>query len=411
MKVGILSNSPGEIYTWVIPASIIIKNNLNLSEFDLYLTPCMFASNNEYSLIYYLKLFDNIFKPKETVFKILFNKKSNYDLFFHMGGDIWYSTKFKKNNNILISYAWGTKKLDKYYNLYLVPNQYYFNKLLKRNIDINKIVKIRDLAFYKIDQIDFSLLSKEKSLGFMLGSRLIEFLNLYDIYYNSIEILINEYNLIDYRFYFYVSPFILVDILNQDISLIYNRKDSILFSNDLKNKIIDYLKGNNKKIDLLYEYIEFIFDDENKYKKIYSNELVITIPGSKTNEVGYISTPMLVILPTQKPEHIPIWGIAGWFDFLGNIGKKIKGFFVKKYINSFVKTKKRFIALPNMIANEEIVKEYIDDIYPHNLANKIIELLHDKRYLQTAKYKLKQLYDSWNSQSTEFNEFLKKYIN
>ncbi len=411
MKIGILSNSPGEIYTWVIPASYIIKDTFNLTHFDLYLTPCMFASNNEYYLIYYLNLFDNIFKPKETIFKILFNKKTDYNLFFHMGGDIWYSTKFKNNNNILISYAWGTKKLDKYYNLYLVPNQYYFNKLLKRNLDINKIIKIKDLAFYKIDKIDFSLLLKEKSIGFMLGSRLIEFLNLYDIYYDSIEILINEYDLIDYRFYFYVSPFILVDILNQDISLIYNRKDFILFSDDLKNKIIDYLKRSNKKIDLLYEYIEFIFDDESRYKKIYSNELVITIPGSKTNEVGYISTPMLVILPTQKPEYIPIWGIAGWFDFFGNIGKKIKGFFVKNYINSFVKTKKRFIALPNMIANEEIVKEYIDDIYPRNLAKKIMEILNDKKYLQTAKYKLKQLYDSWNSQAISFNEFLKKYIN
>lgn len=245
----------------------------------------------------------------------------------------------------------------------------------------------------------------------MLGSRLIEFLNLYDIYYDSIEILINEYDLIDYRFYFYVSPFILVDILNQDISLIYNRKDFILFSDDLKNKIIDYLKRSNKKIDLLYEYIEFIFDDESRYKKIYSNELVITIPGSKTNEVGYISTPMLVILPTQKPEYIPIWGIAGWFDFLGSIGKKIKGIFVKNYINSFVKTKKRFIALPNMIANEEIVKEYIDDIYPHNLAKKIMEILDDKKYLQATTYKLKKLYDSWNSQAISFNEFLKKYIN
>lgn len=40
-----------------------------------------------------------------------------------------------------------------------------------------------------------------------------------------------------------------------------------------------------------------------------------------------------------------------------------------------------------------------------------MEILNDKKYLQTAKYKLKQLYDSWNSQAISFNEFLKKYIN
>ncbi|MGB9638075.1 MAG: hypothetical protein ACPL1F_02090 [bacterium] len=410
MKIGILSNSPGEIYTWVIPASYIIKDTFNLEIFDLYLTPCMFASKNEYSLVYYLKLFNNIFKPNQTILKILFNKKINYDIFLHMGGDILYSTKFKTKENILISYGWGTKKLDKYYDFYLVPNQYYFNKLIKRGLNLDKIIKLKDLAFYKIDKIDFSLLNKEKSIGFMLGSRLIEFLNLYDIYYDTIEILINKYTLNDYKFYFYISPFILVDIINQDISLIYDNKTQ-LSKEDIKNKIINYLKNKNKKIELIVkENIEFIFDDETKYKNIYKNVLVVTIPGSKTNEIGYISTPMLVILPIQKPEYIPIWGIAGWFDFFGHIGKKIKGFFVKYYINSVIKTKKRFIALPNMIANKEIVKEYIDNIYPVNLSLKIIELLKDENYLKSASENLKNLYNSWDSYSISFEDFLKKYL-
>jgi hypothetical protein len=409
MNVGILSNSPGEIYTWVIPASHIIKSNFKLNKFDLYLTPCMFASNKEYYLIYYLNIFDKIFKPKETIFRIFFKNKSHYDIFFHMGGDIWYSTKFKSKDNILISYGWGNKKLDKYYDFYLVPNQYYLNKLINRNLNLNKIIKIKDLAFYKIDQIDFSTLVKENSIGFMLGSRLIEFLTLYDIYYQTIEFLINEHGLDNYKFYFYISPFVLVDVINQDISLIYNKK--IENKKDFDNKIIDYLIKNNKKFKLILdEKIEFIFDDESKYKSIYKNELVVTIPGSKTNEIGYISTPMLIILPTQKPEYIPIWGIAGWFDFFGNLGKKIKGIFVKNYINSFIKTKKRFISLPNMIANNEIVKEYIDDIYPDNLAKKIIETLSDKNYLNTAKNELKKIYEKWNSEAISFYEFIKKYI-
>lgn len=409
MKIGILSNSPGEIYTWVVPAAYIIKDIFNLETFDLYLTPCMFASNNEYSLAYYLKLFDNIFKPKETILKILFNKKTNYNLFLHMGGDILYSTKFKTKNNILISYGWGTKKLDKYYDFYLVPNQYYFDKLIKRGLNLNKIIKLKDLVFYKIDKIDFSLLNKEKSIGFMLGSRLIEFLNLYDIYYNTIEILINKYNFKDYKFYFYISPFILVDIINQDISLIYNNQINLSKEN-LKNKIINYLKAKNKKTELVFnENIEFIFDDENKYKNIYKNLLVVTIPGSKTNEIGYISTPILVILPIQKPEYIPIWGIAGWFDFFGIIGKKIKGFFVKNYINSVIKTKKRFIALPNMIANKEIVEEYVDNIYPLNLALKIIEILSDENYLKDTSKNLKKLYNSWNSSSISFKDFISQF--
>ena len=119
---------------------------------------------------------------------------------------------------------------------------------------------------------------------------------------------------------------------------------------------------------------------------------------------------MLVILPTQKPEHIPIWGVFGWFDFLGTFGKKIKAFFVNYYINNYIKTKKRFISLPNMISNNEIVKEYVGNIDENNLTFEILNILKDDYYLKQSSLNLKNIYQEWNKNSISFDLFVSNIL-
>ncbi|MEN3015579.1 MAG: hypothetical protein ABDH21_05965 [bacterium] len=371
MKVGIVSNSPGEVLGWAVPASSILKK-LGFT-IDLYLTPCMFATNKEYEVALQHGHFDKIYKPKQTLFEILLPQK-RYDLFFHMGGDIWYSTKFKTSK--LYSYGWGTKRLDKFFCLYLVPNQYYYRKLTERGIPSSKIVKIKDLAFEKLKRKQYD--PNSKLIGFMLGSREVEFWNLLEIYLQTIALMPK-----DYEYIFFVSPFIYQD-------------------DSFEQKLQGIMK--------MYEgyRVKFLVNEVEKYEVMSKLRLMVTIPGTKTNEAGFLGIPQLVILPLQKPEHIPVWGIVGWLDFLGSFGKKIKSYFVIKYAEKNLLNKKRYIAMPNMVSNSEIVPEMIDKITPEKLCQVLLSMVENSELLSRISNDLVRVYDEWEYEAISFHDFVRR---
>lgn len=373
MKVAIVSNSPGELIGWAIPAS----NKLQKLGFsiDLFLTPCMFATKKEFDIALQYGKFNNIYKPFQTMKKLIL-QKPQYDILFHMGGELWYSTNFRTYKSF--SYGWGTMKLDKYFTSYLVPNQYYYRKLISRGINISKIIKIKDLVFEKLHRSIYD--PNSRLIGFMLGSREIEFWFLLKIYLDTITFLDSSF-----KFVFFISPF-LKDIV-----------DTSLEFNELISKYQNY-------------QFEFVSNEIKKYEILSKVRLLITIPGTKTNEAGYLGIPQLVILPLNHPEHIPMWGLAGWLDFLGPIGKKIKALIVLNYVRKNIASKKRFIAMPNIIAQKEIIPEYYGKIDPKLLSNLINEIISNTDKLIKISQDLIEIYNEWEQDSITFEQFIHQFL-
>ncbi|MCX7759522.1 MAG: hypothetical protein N2169_07975, partial [bacterium] len=326
-------------------------------------------------------------RDSQQTLKKIFINPLKYEVFFHMGGEIWYSTRFKSKR--LFSYGWATKKLDRYFSGYLVPNNYYYRKLLSRQIDEKKIIKIKDLVFEKLNPVDYNVDSN--LVGFMLGSREVEFWGLLEIYLKTVPLIDIEYN-----FLFFVSPFVYENYVNFE---------------DLKNRIFSFseqIMGN--KFSKHFERIRFVFNESEKYDLLSKVKLLVTIPGTKTNEAGYLGIPQLVILPLQKPEYVPMWGVIGWLDFLGIIGKKIKGYFVLKYAEKNILTRKRFISMPNIISNEYIIPELAGVITHINLSEKINEILRDNVFLMDTSQKLRSIYKTWDNESISFRDFIQQNI-
>ncbi|MFN3995027.1 MAG: hypothetical protein ACK4GR_00635, partial [bacterium] len=303
----------------------------------------------------------------------------------------------------LSSYAWGTKNLDKFFHSYLVPNQYYYRKLISRSIPENKIFKIKDLVFEKFRKINIgpsgNYNPNSKIIGFMLGSRIAEFWGLLEIYLKTIYILEKKLENQRYSYVFFVSPFIL-----QNYEDFENFESKQRFKSKIENFVDHFKLG-----DILNK-IEFLTEEEEKVLKLSSLRLLVTIPGTKTNEAGYLGIPQLVILPLQKPEYIPVWGILGWLDFLGIFGKKIKGYFIWQYAKKNIFTRKRYVAMPNIISNSEIVSEFAGIITPESLANQILNLILDTDKLQLMSKSLKGIYEEWENQSISFEQYLQKIL-
>jgi lipid-A-disaccharide synthase len=111
---------------------------------------------------------------------------------------------------------------------------------------------------------------------------------------------------------------------------------------------------------------------ENQYEIMNASDLAITIPGTKTAEMAFLGRPMVVTVPLNKPEAIPLDGLPGLIERVPWFGPMIKSGMVRRYSR-----KVKFTALPNLRAGKEIVPELRGIIKAQDVSRKVIELLQD----------------------------------
>ncbi|MBC7189850.1 hypothetical protein H5U35_06520 [Candidatus Aerophobetes bacterium] len=121
-----------------------------------------------------------------------------------------------------------------------------------------------------------------------------------------------------------------------------------------------------------------------RYTAMGMSDLALTIPGTNTAELACLGIPMLVVLPLQMPEFIPLDGIAGMTGNIPYFGKLIKRAVVKKCARRI-----KFISLPNIQAEREIIPEMRGDISPEKVAEKAVEVLQDKKRCKIMSDNLK----------------------
>jgi len=132
--------------------------------------------------------------------------------------------------------------------------------------------------------------------------------------------------------------------------------------------------------------LEALVVEEKRYEAISISHLIITIPGTNTLESTYLETPMIVAIPLNKPEAIPLDGLAGLVEGLPIVGSLIKRQMVKHYSKSI-----KFAAIPNIRADREIVPEIRGIIEPADVAKKVIGLLRSPERLTEMKEELRKI--------------------
>ena len=76
-------------------------------------------------------------------------------------------------------------------------------------------------------------------------------------------------------------------------------------------------------------------------------DLALTIPGTNTVELSSMGVPMVVTIPLNHPEEIPLEGLVGMISDLPLIGRPLK----KRLLPKF-QAKIKFTAWPNRLAGE-----------------------------------------------------------
>ncbi len=123
-------------------------------------------------------------------------------------------------------------------------------------------------------------------------------------------------------------------------------------------------------------------DEAERYAHMRAAQLAITIPGTNTLELGIAGVPSLVILPLNRPELIPLEGPGHWLSLIPLIGGALKRQAVK------LAAPRLPVSLPNSMTGEELMIELKGIINPAQVAARAAELLNHPAELARRRLRL-----------------------
>lgn len=130
-----------------------------------------------------------------------------------------------------------------------------------------------------------------------------------------------------------------------------------------------------------------LYTDFPAYERLRQCQLCITTVGANTAELGALTVPMLVLLPTQELDAMKAWdGIPGLLANLPGVGRSIA-----TVINRWFLRKKRLLAWPNIWAGEEIVPELVGELQPHDLTETVLAYLDCPEALEAMRDRLRRV--------------------
>lgn len=397
MEIVLTGNSPGELWGWISPLVQTIRKQKPETIFSLFLLPCAYATGKEEKIAREQIGIQFVYSPKTSLqYLFLGRKPENFSpkkpIVIHLGGDLFYAfllAKRLKTKNY--AYQWGEKRWDSAFQEYFVPHEKQKQLLISRKIPEKKIHITGDLV---LDAVQLELsgtenLSLEKK-GYLVslfpGSRMAELKHILPFYLKVAEI--TKQNLPDTTFYLSLSPFIedeeICFVIDKDRKHILESSSGILVENG-KQKFILTARG-----------AEILIEQGHSYSLMKQSDCILTIPGTKCAEAGFLGTPMLVTLPTNRLEEIPYPGIPYLIEKIPLVGKMLKRFILLSYLPEL-----KFTAQPNLWAKEQIVPELVERLTPEKTAAALIDLLQNQKKREWIREKLKVLYQDFKPGAAE----------
>jgi len=382
----ITANSPGEVAAWVQPVVKKIKQKYKQSQISVFLPPCVFASGSEKEVLADFSEVDHVFAWKQYLKFILLNRKPNKfkpgvkGVVLFLGGDIFHAFLLgKKLGYPVLAYTEGDYGWAKYVRKFMVPDYRVKKKLLEKGADDEKIEVIGNLMLDSLTPKygpeafrDYLELKNEKVITLFPGSRVEEFKLMLPLFINGLL----EFGELDdnYKVLLSQSPFI-DDKQIADYFLKY------LSRNNLKGQ---FLKKDGYNIMHIFDKLQIKVYENLNYSLMQITDLAISAPGTNNLELAYFGIPMIVILPLNKPEIIPLRGLKGLIGEIPYLGA-----FLKKKIIPKIAAEKDFISLPNIISEKNIVPELVGKLKPQDLTEKIRQYINNENELLEMHKELK----------------------
>ena len=401
-----VANSPGEISGWLLPLVHEARLRWPNCRLVLQLTLCEFASGAEERISRELLGIEEVLSPYRY-FDMLLRRMAHYKnpLIIHLGGDMFYSALLAKRWGVpLWIYVWGRKWLDRAFTGYFVRNDRDLQALQNCGIPLHKVKVVGDLV---ADATAFALESQLQHraeagparpdssaktgtgplISFLPGSREHEVSGLSPFFMETAQQI--KAQIPDCRFQLIVSPF----IKTGDIQRLTTQEPIPELGG------VRCLYRDNCLSDGSTTEIEIIHEDQ--LARLSASSLAVTIPGTKTSELGCLGIPMIAILPLNRPDRLPLTGLLGMLDFIPWLGQRLKKWLVIRFAK-----RSKLYALPNILAQRKIVPELVDILRSSSVAQEAVALLNNPDALRSQTRELHKLYDGYKGTAKRIFDIL-----
>lgn len=390
MHIFMVTNSPGEVMGWVKPAAEKLKEKQKETIITVVIPPCQYASGMEDKVAGEIPAVDSVVNPSQYLKYLFLGSKSSS---FHqakkgvivfLGGDPFHALLLSKRLKLPAVAYIQNLRWKRYFKRFMVLNETVRKRFIAGGAKEEKVAVVGDLAK---DGIKLSMSARETFnywgldskhfiISLLPGSRPEEIRYMTPFFLEVAELVREKFP--SSQFLSILSPFISKKKLNS-------------VGEEELSKAFSGVKAKLKREDGQWRLItksglEVLVVEEKRYEVISISHLIITIPGTNTLESTYLGTPMVVAIPLNKPEAIPLDGLAGLVGGLPIVGPIIKRQMVKQYSKRI-----KFAAIPNIKADREIVPEIRGIIEPADVAKKVIELLRSPTRLTEMKEELKKI--------------------
>ncbi len=366
MEAILVSNGPGELYTWVKPILKELKQNYPEIDISICLIPCQFASGDEYKIAQEFSP-KNISSVKEFMKFLTTGKlpeglgKSKDGFVISLGGNANFAIKLAEKLNYKSYYysfnPFWNKKLTRAF----AHDEKRLKKMKRLAAKNNQVLLVGNLVADAVSLEENIEISGNPKILLFAGSRNLHSISLIPLIIGVADILGQNYK--NASFIWPVSGLLSKETIEQGIA--GTSKDVLGGMSGIQqdNYIIS---PNGIKIEMLNE--------QKRYAYMKSADLAITIPGTNTLELGISGLPAIVILPVNKLEHIPLEGLGQWLGYIPLVGKYLKRYSVKLFLDGL----KIPFSLPNRFSGQDLMLELKGKISPERVAEQAIKLLNNK---------------------------------
>lgn len=390
MYVFVVTNSPGELIGWVRPVTKKLKEKVKEVIITVVIPPCQYASGMEEKVAGKIAGVDYVVGPSQYL-KYLFlgRKPSSFHqgrkgVIVFLGGDPFHAVILARRLKLPAVAYIQRLRWKRYFKKFMVLDDVMREKFIAQGAKEEKVVPVGDLTK---DGINLRMSAKETLrywgldsehfiISFLPGSRSQEVRYMAPFFLRVAELIKEEFS--SSQFLLILSPFV--------------PREELIAGNENElgkafSKVRARLQRENSQWKLVTESgLKVLLAEENRYEAMNISHLIVTIPGTNTLESTYLGTPMVVTIPLNKPEAIPLDGLAGLVGRLPFFGSFIK----KKVVRGYSRRIK-FTAIPNIRAERQIVPEIMGVIEPANVAKEVTELLRNPERLTKMKEELRNI--------------------
>jgi Lipid-A-disaccharide synthetase len=374
-EIVLLSNGPGELYTWAGPMLRELRAQAPEVRVSLGLLPCPFASGHEERIARGLG-FDAISSVTESLAYIAggpkpsaFAKRSN-GLVIGLGGDVAFPGRIGSR----LGYPAWRYSFEPYWKEGLEKLFVHDARTLEKARKSGPRDKLENIGNLTADALAFQT-PAPKLLGLdvliMPGSRKFEVEHMLGVFAAAAErIAQNVAGPI--RFHWPRSR-----LLTEAMLEVARSGKKVLDVGGVTTRLEgdQLITPNGTRIHIAHE--------ADRYALMKICDLALTIPGTNTLELGIANCPSIVALPLQKSELIPIENPLRYLEHIPVFGPRIKRKLVEIFLSRF-----KHVSLPNMIADEAIQLELRGDVTPDLIASHAQKLLEHPDELARIRARL-----------------------